>query len=238
MEPPTAFTPYSEYNLDSEKTNSIGKIIVNKSNKEYIIQFEIEDNYQKNLVIKVSSAHEIYYFLNKDTLEEIHALSDAFRAYDSLEKIITLFSNLDFEIFENDDKLIVKFSIFLPTGQKRFVKLDDLQKYFLDSKCVINKLIEENKILKKRISLNENEIKLLKEENLRLLEEINKLKYVNNNSQNYYQNINNLSKLNQVSSEINSSKKDLNFGDSFESKIINSINDIEFIFKRIKKRIH
>ena len=231
MEPPTAITPYSENNLDSVKPNFPLKIVPN-NNKDYTIQFGIEDNFQKSLVIKVSRAHKIYYFLNKYTLEEIHALSNIFLVYDSLEKIISLFSNLDFDIIENDEKLVVKFSIFLPAGEKKIVKLDDLQKNFLDS----NQLIKENEILKQRISQNENEIKLLKEENKRLWDEINKLKYVNNYSQNSYQNINNLKNLNQVSSDTHSYEKDLNFGHSFESKIINSINDIDFIFNRIKKR--
>ena len=231
MEPPTAITPYSENNLDSVKPNFPLKIVPN-NNKDYTIQFGIEDNFQKSLVIKVSRAHEIYFFLNKYTLEEIHALSNIFLVYDSLEKIISLFSNLDFDIIENDEKLVVKFSIFLPAGEKKIVKLDDLQKNFLDS----NQLIKENEILKQRISQNENEIKLLKEENKRLWDEINKLKYVNNYSQNSYQNINNLKNLNQVSSDTHSYEKDLNFGHSFESKIINSINDIDFIFNRIKKR--
>ena len=234
MEPPTAITPFSEDYHNSEKTNFIVKLVVPNNNKEYTIQFGIEDNYQKSLVIKVSSPHEIYYFLNKYTLEEIHALSNVFKIYNNIEKIISVFSDLSYEIFENEDKLLLKFYISFPTGEKRLIKLDDLQKNFLDSKSIINNLIEENKILKQRISHNENEIKLLKEENKKLWKEINNLN--NNYSQNPNQNINNLSDLNQVSSDIYSSKKDLNFGHSFESRIINSINDIDFIFNHIRKK--
>ena len=240
MEPPTANTPCREGNKDLNKLNYIGKLIISKNNKEYIMEFRIENkNYQNFCIIKVSNSQEIYYFSNSYTLEEIHNLSVVFQLYNKLEDIISsIFLTSEYELVESNDELNITFCIFLPNGKKKMIQLY-LKKYFLEEKDIINHLIEENKILKEKISQNENEIKLLKEENKKIWEELDKLNNINIFAQNY-ENINkmNFAHNNNSSSKINSDKQGPPQCLSLDSKIINSRNDIDFIFNYIHNRNH
>lgn len=147
--------------------------------------------------------------------------------YDNTKEIILFLKTLKYQIIENNDNLKVKFNIFLPNGESKLIELN-LRKSLLDSKNLIEYLLEENNELKKDISfLKENnsknikEIFSLKEENKKLWIEIDKLKKI-------IEKINILPQNDEIDSKIISSKKDIAF-------ILDYIknNDLSFSFNKL-----
>ena len=204
----------------------VDELLINQGNKEYKIQFIANESYNQNeMILKVfqNNSKENYYFSNKYNYTDFQNFSKIFSFYENTKQIIFFLKTLKFEITENNNDLSIKFVIFAPNGQSQLIELN-LKKYLLDNKDIINSLIEENKLLKEDISKNKNEILSkskneilsLKEENKKLWEEIKKIKEANNIC--YNNNVNNNNNYN-----------------SFDSKIINTKNEINFILDYIKE---
>ena len=166
-----------------------------------------------------------------------------FSMYKTIKEIITFLKDLEYKVEEKNENLLLKFNIFLPNGKNKLIEMN-LKKCLPDTNHIINYLLEkikfmetniknleenyiiekakhesEIKELKKHISKNQSEILILKEnninyknENKKLWEEINKLKEYH----------------------IRFNKKE-NHMNSFDSKIIESIDNIKFIFDYIKR---
>ena len=225
------------------KINFIEEILVKKENREYKIQFEINESYAQNeIIIKVinNNLNEYFCYQNKYNQKDFQNFSKIFSMYENLKEIISFLKSLKYEIEEkNDSSLILKFNIFLPNGKNQLIELN-LKKNLLDSNNMIYYLLEENKLLKEEIeknkkeinllkqniSKNENEISLLRENNIKnnkeislLWSEISNLKEINKNNNDYM--------------VVNNEYKIVN--GSFDSKIIKSINELDFIFNYIKE---
>ena len=134
--------------------------------------------------------------------------------------------NLKFAIDEKDESLILKFNIFLPDGKNKLIELE-LKKQLMDINQIVKNLFEEIKSIKanmqkkisnlKQDSLNrelnyKKELSDLKKENKKLWNEINKLKDT------------------KEENKIIEENKICNF----DSKIIDSINKIDFILNYIR----
>ena len=206
---------------NNEEINYIQELEIKKENKEYKIQFVVNESYNQNkMILKVfqNNSKEYYYFSNKYNYNDFQNFSKIFSLYENIKQIILFLKTLKFEITEKNNDLLLKFTVFLPNGQNQLIELN-LTKCMLDNKDIIHYLIEENKLLKEDISKNKNEILSLKEENKKIWEEITKIKNANNIC--YNNNTNNSS--------------NININNSFDSKIINTQNDINFILDYIKE---
>ena len=213
MEAPKPISPDFQTSLDSKKINFIEELIIKQENKDYKIQFGINDsNNQNEIIINVISCENKTYFSfqNIFTQQDFLKFSKIFSMYDNTKEIILFLKTLKYQIIENNDNLKVKFNIFLPNGESKLIELN-LRKSLLDSKNLIEYLLEENNELKKDISfLKENnsknikEIFSLKEENKKLWIEIDKLKKI-------IEKINILPQNDEIDSKIISSKKDIGF---------------------------
>ena len=226
-------------NENMKKINFIEEIIINCNNKEYKIQFgENESSNKKEIIIKaaLNNINELFYFQNKFDINEFQNFSKIFCMYENPKEIISFLKNLKYEIIEKNDNLILKFNVFLPNGDCKSIELN-LKKKLLDQKIIIDNLLKENKILKDEISIlkinisnNHNENISLIEENKKLWDEINKMK--------------------EIITKINIEKPISQFmwpaptmgqtqlpliEKTFDSKIINSLGEIDFILDYIKK---
>ena len=206
--------------LPAENINFIEELVIKQENKEYKIQFGVNGSTNVNeIILKVTPNNdEFFYFINKYSQKELQHFSKIFSMYDNIEEIISFLKTLKLEIKEKGDDISIIFNVFLPNGKNQLIELI-LKKNLVEEKNIINYLLKENKLLKENISLlknkiinNENEINLLKEENKKLWDEINKIK---------------------ESNKVNNEKTIIK--NSFDSKIFNSINDIDFILDYIRK---
>ena len=210
MEPPKANTPDNSHLKD---TNFIEDLIIKQDNKEYKIQFGINNFFAKDeLAIKVCPNRSKEYYFNHFNLDELQKSVEAFMMYKNIKEIISFLKESEFSIVEGSENLILKFNFFLPNGKQKASEIF-LKQYLLDSNEIINNLFEENKLLTKIITKNTNDINLLKEENKKLWDEINKLK--------------------DLFKDFNNNKNESNL--KIDSKIVNSISDIEFILNYIKE---
>ena len=209
--------------IDNEKIDFIEELKAIKGNENYTIQFGLKEN-KNELTIKVISENskDIYYFQQSYTLYVLQNLSKIFALYETVKEIILFLKNLKFEIEERNENLILKFNAFLPDGKSKLIELE-LKKNLVDVNQVIKNLFEEIKFIKinmqkeKQDCLNrelnyKKEISDLKEENKKLWNEINKLK--------------NSKEKNKIIEE--------NKIYNFDSKIIDSINKIDFILNYIR----
>ena len=210
---------------EPKNINFIEELMINQKNKNYKIQFGINEssNTPNQLILKVSPVDiKFFYFQNIFDMFQLQSISKIFSFYENIKEIISFLKTLTYEIQEKDESINLIFNIFLPNGQNKLIELN-LQKKFLNSDNIITDLLKENKLLKNEISLlkeqvskNTNEISLLKEQisiiinqNKSLCEEFNKLK-----------------EKNKIAS--------LNI--SFDCKIFNSsINEINFILDYIRE---
>ena len=220
-EPIQFITPKPQ--IDNEKIDFIEELKAIKGNENYTIQFGLKEN-KNELTIKVISENskDIYYFQQSYTLYVLQNLSKIFALYETVKEIILFLKNLKFEIEERNENLILKFNAFLPDGKSKLIELE-LKKNLVDVNQVIKNLFEEIKFIKinmqkeKQDCLNrelnyKKEISDLKEENKKLWNEINKLK--------------NSKEKNKIIEE--------NKIYNFDSKIIDSINKIDFILNYIR----
>ena len=168
-----------------------------------------------------------FYFQNKYFLKDFYNFSKIFLLYDNIKEIILFLKTLKFELIEVNDNLKVQFNVFLPNGQSQLIDLK-LIKVFIDSDN--NSLLKENKalkneilLLKDNISKNTNEISFLKNNIINLGKEMFLLK---NENKKLWDEINNLKELNK-----NNSQSSVH---TFDSKILKSINEIDFILNYIR----
>ena len=168
-----------------------------------------------------------FYFQNKYFLKDFYNFSKIFLLYDNIKEIILFLKTLKFELIEVNDNLKVQFNVFLPNGQSQLIDLK-LIKVFIDSDN--NSLLKENKalkneilLLKDNISKNTNEISVLKNNIINLGKEMFLLK---NENKKLWDEINNLKELNK-----NNSQSSVH---TFDSKILKSINEIDFILNYIR----
>ena len=235
--------------IDSQKVDFIEELTIKKEKDEYKIQFGESQN---NLVIKVvnQSTKDLCYYQKEFSLNELQKLSIVFYPYKTLSNIIPFLINLKYEIEENKDDLNIKFDVFSLDGKSKLIELN-LKKYLLDNNHIINYLLEEIKELKlntqkleknfiaekskneseqkalsQNIFNNKFEISQLKEENRKLWEENNKLWNENN-------------KLKMTLQNFNSNEKQMSTNNltifTIKSKIIQSLNSIDFILNYIRK---
>ena len=227
MDAPEPLTPYPENEDSKDKTEYIDELSIKKIEKEYKIEFGINDSFnQKKMVIKVTSSNLIeYFFKNSYNQKDFQNLSKIFYMYNNIKEIITFLKTVKFEIEENNSDLILKFNVFLPNGENQLIKLK-LKKCLFDSKILVKNLLEENKSLREEISKNKNEILNNKNEISKNKNEILLLKEENNKLWN---------EINQLKEIIKKNNKQITSKSLFDSKIINSIDDIKFILDYIKE---
>lgn len=196
-------------NDNKQKINFIEELIINCNNKEYKILFGMNDSSnKKDIIIKVvlNNANDIYYFQNKFDISEFKNFSKIFCMYENPKEIISFLKTLKNEIIEKNDNLVLKFNVFLPNGYCKSIELN-LKIKLLDQKDIIEYLLKENKILKDEISNLKNNISNNNNEIISLKEENKKL-------------WNEIDKIQ---------------GNSFDSKIVNSLDEIDFILDYIKQ---
>ena len=238
------------------KIDFIEEIVFNNEKDSYKIQLGIKEN---DLLIKVDSnkSKDIYYYQQSYTINELQNISIVFTMYKTAKEIIAFLKDLKYEIEEKNENLTIRFNIFMPNGKNKLIEMD-LKKCLPDTNSIINYCLEkiksmelnmknseeklkiekeklelEIKGLKENISKNKSEIQNLNNNILINQREINNLKENNKN----YRNENN-----KLWEEINKLKEyhikfyhKTNFINSFDSNIINSINQFNFIFDYIEQ---
>ena len=222
-EPICAETPKSYY----FKIDYIEEITINNEKDNYKIQLGIKEN---DLLIKVESekTKRIYYYQQCFTITELQNISMVFSMYKTVKEIIAFLKDLKYEIEEKNENLVIKFYVFMPNGKNKLIEFE-LKKCLLETNNIINYLLEKIKSMETNIkNLEENykteklkhesEINYLKE-NISILKE-NNMNYVNENKK-LWEEINKLKENNKIN--------------SFDSKIIESKDNIKFIIDYIKQ---
>ena len=222
-EPICAETPKSYY----FKIDYIEEITINNEKDNYKIQLGIKEN---DLLIKVESekTKRIYYYQQCFTITELQNISMVFSMYKTVKEIIAFLKDLKYEIEEKNENLVFKFNVFMPNGKNKLIEFE-LKKRLLETNNIINYLLEKIKSMETNIkNLEENykteklkhesEINYLKE-NISILKE-NNMNYVNENKK-LWEEINKLKENNKIN--------------SFDSKIIESKDNIKFIIDYIKQ---
>ena len=159
-----------------------------------------------------------------------------FSMYKAAKEIIAFLKDLKFEIEEKNENLLLKFNVFMPNGQNKLIELV-LKKCLLDTNNIIKYLLEKIKSMETNIKNLEENIKLEKtkhnseikelKDNISNLKE-NNIRYENENKK-LWEEINKLKE-----SQIKFSNKD-DAINSFDSKIIESKDNINFILDYIKQ---
>ena len=217
------------------KIDYIEEITINKEKENYKIYFGIQGN---DLLIKAESENtkNIYYYQYCFTINELQNISMIFSMYKSAKEIIAFLKDLKFEIEEKNENLLLKFNVFMPNGQNKLIELV-LKKCLLDTNNIIKYLLEKIKSMETNIKNLEENIKLEKtkhnseikelKDNISNLKE-NNIRYENENKK-LWDEINKLKE-----SQIKFSNKD-DAINSFDSKIIESKDNINFILDYIKQ---
>jgi hypothetical protein len=208
-------------NENMQKINFIEQLIISCNNKEYKIHFGTnESSNKKEIIIKVTlnNANDLFYFQNKFDINEFQNFSKIFCMYENPKAIISFLKSLKYEIIEKKDSLILKFNIFLPNGDCKSIELN-LKKKLLDQNIIIEYLLKENKVLKDEISILKNNISNNYNENISLREENKKL----------------WDEINKIKEQIKKINIELPVEKTFDSKIINSLGEIDFILDYIKQ---
>ena len=226
---------------DNEKIDFIEELKAIKGNENYTIQFGLKEN-KNELTIKVISENskDIYYFQQSYTLYVLQNLSKIFALYETVKEIILFLKNLKFEIEERNENLILKFNAFLPDGKSKLIELE-LKKNLVDVNQVIKNLFEEIKFIK--INMQKEKQDCLNRE-LNYKKEIKNLnQYFLNRELNYKKEISDLKEenkklWNEINKLKNSKEKNKIIEENkiynFDSKIIDSINKIDFILNYIR----
>ena len=104
MDAPNPFTTISGNN--EEKINIIEELNIKSQNKEYILQFGLNDYDQNEMIIKINQINpkEFFYFQNKFSQTDFLNYSKLFSYYDNLKEIIEFLKTLKFEI---EKKMII-----------------------------------------------------------------------------------------------------------------------------------
>ena len=217
------------------KIDYIEEITINKEKENYKINFGIQGN---DLLIKAESENtkNIYYYQYCFTINELQNISMIFSMYKAAKEIIAFLKDLKFEIEEKNENLLLKFNVFMPNGQNKLIELV-LKKCLLDTNNIIKYLLEKIKSMETNIKNLEENIKLEKtkhnseikelKDNISNLKE-NNIRYENENKK-LWEEINKLKE-----SQIKFSNKD-DAINSFDSKIIESKDNINFILDYIKQ---
>ena len=217
------------------KIDYIEEITINKEKENYKIHFGIQGN---DLLIKAESENtkNIYYYQYCFTINELQNISMIFSMYKAAKEIIAFLKDLKFEIEEKNENLLLKFNVFMPNGQNKLIELV-LKKCLLDTNNIIKYLLEKIKSMETNIKNLEENIKLEKtkhnseikelKDNISNLKE-NNIRYENENKK-LWDEINKLKE-----SQIKFSNKD-DAINSFDSKIIESKDNINFILDYIKQ---
>ena len=217
------------------KIDYIEEITINKEKENYKIHFGIQGN---DLLIKAESENtkNKYYYQYCFTINELQNISMIFSMYKAAKEIIAFLKDLKFEIEEKNENLLLKFNVFMPNGQNKLIELV-LKKCLLDTNNIIKYLLEKIKSMETNIKNLEENIKLEKtkhnseikelKDNISNLKE-NNIRYENENKK-LWEEINKLKE-----SQIKFSNKD-DAINSFDSKIIESKDNINFILDYIKK---
>ena len=223
--------------LDNIKIDFIEELRIKKEKGDYKIQYGIKGD---ALVIKVSSenSENIFYYQGIYTIIELQNISKIFSMYETPKDIISFLKDLKYDIEEKNNDLIVKFNIFMPNGTSKLIEFN-LKKCLPDNNQMINYLLEKIKSIetnnKNERIRQENEIKDLNEKVSKYINESSKLK---ENIMNYKNEITYLKDENKkLWEEINNLKKFIEKpqNKSFDSKIIGSINTIDFILNYIRQ---
>ena len=208
-------------NENMQKINFIEQLIISCNNKEYKIHFGMnESSNKKEIIIKVAlnNANDLFFFQNKFDINEFQNFSKIFCMYENSKEIISFLKSLKYEIIDKKDSLILKFNVFLPNGDCKSIELN-LKKKLLDQNIIIEYLLKENKVLKDEISILKNNISNNYNENISLREENKKL----------------WDEINKIKEQIKKINVDLPIEITFDSKIINSLGEIDFILDYIKQ---
>ena len=217
------------------KIDYIEEIMIKKEKENYKIQFGIQGN---DLLIKAESENtkNKYYYQYCFTINDLQNISMIFSMYKAAKEIIAFLKDLKFEIEEKNENLLLKFNVFMPNGQNKLIELV-LKKCLLDTNNIIKYLLEKIKSMETNIKNLEENIKLEKtkhnseikelKDNISNLKE-NNIRYENENKK-LWEEINKLKE-----SQIKFSNKD-DAINSFDSKIIESKDNINFILDYIKK---
>ena len=217
------------------KIDYIEEITINKEKENYKIHFGIQGN---DLLIKAESENtkNIYYYQYCFTINELQNISMIFSMYKAAKEIIAFLKDLKFEIEEKNENLLLKFNVFMPNGQNKLIELV-LKKCLLDTNNIIKYLLEKIKSMETNIKNLEENIKLEKTKHNSEIKELNNnitnlkennIRYENENKK-LWDEINKLKE-----SQIKFSNKD-DAINSFDSKIIESKDNINFILDYIKK---
>ena len=217
------------------KIDYIEEITINKEKENYKIHFGIQGN---DLLIKAESENtkNIYYYQYCFTINELQNISKIFSMYKAAKEIIAFLKDLKFEIEEKNENLLLKFNVFMPNGQNKLIELV-LKKCLLDTNNIIKYLLEKIKSMETNIKNLEENIKLEKRKHNSEIKELkdnitnlkdNNIRYENENKK-LWDEINKLKE-----SQIKFSNKD-DAINSFDSKIIESKENINFILDYIKK---
>lgn len=171
------------------KYEFIDELILKKENIEYKIQFYIMNNY---LVIQIFSDEksDIFYHQGTYTINDFQKMSEIFYIFHSMKELIAFIKQRKLEILKSDEDLIISFLVYKPDGQSQLIKLI-LKQNISDYNCAIKYLFDE--------------IKKLKENDIKKSEEILRLKQENENLMKYFLSLNNNQDKSFIS--INSSKK-------------------------------
>ena len=226
--------------LDNIKIDFIEELRIKNEKGNYKIQYGIKG---EALVIKVSSenSENIFYYQGIFTIIELQNISKIFSMYETPKDIISFLKDLKYDIEEKINDLIVKFNIFMPNGTSKLIEFN-LKKCLPDNNQMINYLLEKIKSIetnnKNERIRQENEIKDLNEKVSKYINESSKLK---ENIMNYKNEITYLKDENKkLWEEINNLKKFIEKpqNKSFDSKIIGSINTIDFILNYIRQNVN
>ena len=212
------------------------------NNEEYKLQFIIIN---KIIYLKVINIifPKIEYIPNERNLDEIKKLSNLLFNKENLNEPGTILKNSKFENEEEDNDLIVKLKVSLPEEKNevfkfsfkiKFPNTDDLVKYLFQEIKIMKKNINIEKIkteseikeLKNTISNYQNELSKINENkaNNELINKSELLALIEENK-NLYQEVNQLKTFTKFLNTIRGLK--------FESKIIDSLNNIEFLLEYI-----
>ena len=244
--------------IEKEKIDFTEEINIKKEKDEYKIKFGVK---RDDLIIKAffENSKDIFYYQKTFTIRELQNLSKIFALYESIKEIIDFFKDLNFDFEEKDNDLILKFNAFMPNGKSQLIEMK-LERILLDSNQMINYLHEKIRSIEKSIKNSEecakeeknkyeSEIKELKDNLDKSKDEITKFKEI---IVNFNKELSSLKEENKkIIREINLLRKNKfsvmsnNIQDesnepvvkltSITSKIIVSINTINFIIDYIKQ---
>ena len=228
--------------------------------KEYIISLmrKISVSEKLGFRIKESSLDNKLLYENFYTLEELKIINKYFRIFDNINEIFPIIK----EIFEGksaslkaeDNKIILSLKIN-KIGKGEELILLEMKESILAPEEIHENLLKEIKLLKNRVTEQEKEIKLLKEKEIsdyfNLYEEINQLRNESKKKDNIINELLNWkkdiekkthkkkspneNKINKLTPNFMIAKTEIFNKDVIDSKIVDGIKEIYFIYQHLKK---